>query len=67
MKEQRWYEITIEEDGRKTLNVYSHPNKAKAQFSSHVKLEEMPYYRNNFNLWKVWTQEEIERNEILSR
>lgn len=67
MKKQRWYDITSDGLGNLTLNVYSHPNKAKAEFSSHVKLEQMPYYRNNFNLRKVWTKEEIERNEILSQ
>ncbi|MNL85978.1 hypothetical protein D3C87_2144910 [compost metagenome] len=61
MKQQRWYEVT-EENGIKTLNVYNEPDKKKATVSSHVDIEEMKFYRNNFKLRKVWTQEEIERN-----
>ena len=61
-KEQRWYDVTTDEQGVKTLNVYSHPDKSKAHSSSHTKIEELPYYRNTFKLCEVWTQEEIEKN-----
>lgn len=61
-KEQRWYDVTTDEQGVKTLNVYSHPDKSKTQFSSHVNPSEIKYYRNTFKLRKVWTGEEIEKN-----
>lgn len=67
MKPSRYYDITSDGVGNLTLNIYPHPNKAKAEFSSHVKVDDMQYYRNNFKLSKVWTQEEIERNELLER
>lgn len=65
MKESRWYEVTTDKFGEKILNIYSSPNKYKAEFSSHTKTEDMQYYRNTFNLSKVWLDEEIEKSSIL--
>ena len=53
IKEYRWYEIT-EEEGLKILNIYNEPYKEKASSSSHTNIEDLPYYRNNFKLSKLW-------------
>lgn len=48
-KAQRWYEV---EDG--TLYIYNQPMKSQATACSIVRLADFGYYRNNFELRKVW-------------
>lgn len=43
-----------------TYAVYDHPNPNKATFTSLV--NDLNYYRSNFKLRKVWTEEEIFKN-----
>lgn len=49
MKQQRWYEII---DG--LAHVYDSHNSETSQSVSIVKIEDLKFYRNNFELSKVW-------------
>ena len=48
-KPQRWYAI----EGR-TLYVYDQPYREKSLGVSIVSIDDLPFYRNNFQLRKVW-------------
>ena len=52
MKEERWYEIQGD-----TLYVYDAPYKSQSSGSSIVHVRDMPYYRANFRLRKIWGTE----------
>ena len=54
MKQQRWYE---RKDG--LIYIYDQPYSYKAQSVSIVQEHDMQFYRNNFNLTKVWCNEGI--------
>lgn len=54
MKPQRWYERI---DG--LVYVYNQPYPEKAQFVSIVHESDLKFYRNNFNLNKIWKNEDF--------
>lgn len=51
MKEQRWYQV----EGQ-TLTIYNQPIKSQATACSMVPVSNFGYYRNNFELRKVWEE-----------
>jgi hypothetical protein len=48
-KQQRWYEVEGD-----TAYVYDAPSSAQSTSVSIVKVADLPYYRRNFRLTKVW-------------
>lgn len=52
MKEQRWYETHGE-----MVIIYNAPRPEIASACSIVGREDMNYYRNNFELSKIWKKE----------
>lgn len=55
MKKQRWYEIV-----ENVLYIYDQPYREKAMSVSCVTPADLPYYRNNFKLQKVWNKESMQ-------
>lgn len=54
MKDQRWYE---RKDGM--VYIYDQPYSSRSQSVSIVQDSDLLFYRNNFNLMKVWNNEEF--------
>jgi hypothetical protein len=49
MKQSRYYEVVDEQ-----VYIYDRGNKEQSQSVSVVSKSDLSYYRNNFNLRKVW-------------
>lgn len=60
-KPQRWYEII---DG--VLYVYDNPYPQQATGVSVTKPDDLPYYRNNFNLARVWASSKFHPNDFIT-
>lgn len=55
MKPQRWYEISNDR-----LHVYNTPYKKDATFYSETRIEDLGFYRRNFELRKVWEEPKLQ-------
>lgn len=54
MKDQRWYE---RKDGM--VYIYDQPCSSRSQSVSIVQDSDLRFYRNNFNLTRVWNNEKF--------